>query len=33
MSEKLRSVNKLIASINTKLKVDVMNLSRNIHYL
>lgn len=33
MSEKPRSVNKLIASLNTKLKVDEMNLSRKILYL
>lgn len=33
MSEKPRSVNKLIASINTKPKVDEMNLFRKIHNL
>lgn len=33
MSEKPRAVNKLIASISSKLKVDEMNLSRKINYL
>lgn len=33
MSEKPRSVNKIIANMNPKPKVDEMNLSRKINYL